>query len=74
MTSGLSVDYDTRTVTLLASDSTSGIAAATLYADGAVTPTTESPAPGKSTGTITLTGVIPPAARLDGAQRRRLGA
>jgi hypothetical protein len=67
VTSGLSVDYGTRTVTLLASDNTSGIAAATLYADGAVLPTTLSPALGKPAGTITLTGVIPASARLDGA-------
>ena len=57
----------TRTVTLLASDATSGIAIATLYADGAAIPTSASAAAGKPAGTLTLTGVIPTGQRLDGA-------
>ena len=67
ITSGLSVDYDSRTVSLYAQDQTSGIAAATLYADGDAIPTTTTVAVGKPAGTLLVAGVIPAGARLDGA-------
>ena len=67
LTSGLTVDYDKRRVSLLVQDTTSGIASATLYADGTAIPTITSPAAGKPAGTLVASGVIPAGARLDGA-------
>ena len=65
--SGLSVDYDKRSVSLLASDATSGIATATLYADGSPLSHDHRCRTRLPAGTLTLTGVIPIGQRLDGA-------
>ena len=65
--SALSVDYETRSVSVLARDVTSGIGSATLFADGAPLPTMLTVAAGEPAGTLVLSATIPLGARLDGA-------
>jgi hypothetical protein len=65
--SGLTVDYATRTVSLLVEDTTSGVGSAELYADGTPLPSSLSTPTGTAADTRLVTATIPAVDRLDGA-------